>query len=66
VLWIRIRFILVTWIRIRIKYKSGSGTASNKNQDPDPHRSDKLDPESDSDPHQFADDKSKYLEYEPI
>jgi hypothetical protein len=27
-----------------------------------PHQSDKLDP----DPHQFADDKSKCMEYEPI
>jgi hypothetical protein len=30
--------------------------------DPDPHQSDKLDP----DPHQFADDKPKCKEYEPI
>jgi hypothetical protein len=30
--------------------------------DPDPHQSDKLAP----DPHQFADDKPKYMEYEPI
>jgi hypothetical protein len=28
----------------------------------DPHQSDKLDP----DPHQFADDNSKCMEYEPI
>jgi len=44
--------------------------ASNKNQDPDPHQdshqSDKLNPESDLDPHQFADDKPKRKEYEPI
>jgi hypothetical protein len=66
VLWIRIRTILVTWTCIRIKYKSGFRSALNKNQDPDPHQNDKLDPESDPDPHQFADDKSKYLEYEPI
>ncbi len=32
--------------------------------DPDPHQSDKLDPEPD--PHHFADDKSKCIEYEPI
>jgi hypothetical protein len=32
--------------------------------DPDPHLSDKLDP--DPNPHQFADDKSKYIEFEPI
>jgi hypothetical protein len=58
VLWIRIRIILEIWIRI----------ASNKKQDPDqhpdPHKSDKLDP--DPDPHQFADDKPKIMEYEPI
>ncbi len=29
---------------------------------PDPHQSDKLDP----DPNQFADDKPKRMEYEPI
>jgi hypothetical protein len=52
VLWIRIpiriRIIFLTWIRIRIK----------KNQDPhlDPHQSDKLDPETDPDLHQFGDD----------
>ncbi len=33
---------------------------------PDPHQSDKLDPESDPDPHQFGDDKPKYKEYEPF
>jgi hypothetical protein len=38
------------------------GSASNKNQDPDPHQSDKLDPEPDQDPHQFADDKPKWME----
>jgi hypothetical protein len=63
VLWIRIHIILVTWIRIRIK-KSGFRSASNKIQDPDPHPGDKLDPEPD--PHQFADDKPKCMEYEPI
>jgi hypothetical protein len=44
-------------IRIRIKYKT---------LDPNPHQSCKLDPEPDPDPHQFADDKSKCIEYEPI
>ncbi len=39
-----------------------SGSASTKNQVPDPHQSDKLDPA----PHQFADDKQKSMEYEPI
>jgi hypothetical protein len=42
--------------------------------EPDPHQSDKLDPDphqsdklkSDLDPHQFADDKPKRIEYEPI
>ncbi len=32
--------------------------------DPDPHQSDKLDPEPD--PHHYADDTSKCMEYEPI
>ncbi len=43
---------------------SASGSASNKNPDPDPdtHRSDKLEP----DPHQFANEKPKCMEYEPI
>jgi hypothetical protein len=51
-LWIqiRIRISLVTQIRIRIK------------QDPDPHQSDKLN----LDPHQFADNKPKCMEFEPI
>jgi hypothetical protein len=40
----------------------GSGSASNKN--PDSHQSDQLDP--DPDLHQFTDDKSKRMEYEPI
>ncbi len=34
------------------------------NQDPDPHASGKLDPEPD--PHKFADDKPKCIEYEHI
>jgi hypothetical protein len=36
--------------------------------DPDPHQSDKMDlePDLDQDPHQFADDKLKCMEYEPI
>jgi hypothetical protein len=51
VLWIRFR----NRIHIRI----------NKNQDPDPHQSDKLDP-ADPDLHQFADDKLKCMEYEPV
>jgi hypothetical protein len=42
--------------------------------DPDPHQSDKLDPDAHPDPHQsdkldplqFADDKPKCMEYEPI
>jgi hypothetical protein len=39
-------------------------SASNKNPDPHPDLQyrDKLDP----DPHQFADDKPKWMEYEPI
>ncbi len=55
---IRIRIIFLTWIRIRIK----------KNLDPhlDPHQSDKLDPETDPDLHQFGDDNPKYLEYDTI
>ncbi len=32
----------------------------------DPHQSDKLDPETDPDPHQFADVKPECMEYEPI
>jgi hypothetical protein len=35
-----------------------------KDPDPDPHQSDLLDP--DPHPHQFADDKLKCMEYEPI
>jgi hypothetical protein len=31
-----------------------------------PDQSDKLDPESDPDPHQFADDEPKCMEHEPI
>ncbi len=44
------------------------GSASNKNPDPhlDPHQSDKLDPESYPDPHQFADHKPKCMYYGPI
>ncbi len=39
-----------------------------KNQDPhlDPHQSDKLDPETDTDLHQFGDDNPKYLENDTI
>jgi hypothetical protein len=33
---------------------------------PDPHQSDKLDPKPDPDPNQFAGDKLKCMEYEPI
>jgi hypothetical protein len=33
-----------------------------KDADPDPHQGDKLDPV----PHQFADDKPKYMEFESI
>jgi hypothetical protein len=40
--------------------------ASNKKQQPDPYPSDRLDPETDPDPHQFADDKPIGMEYEPI
>jgi hypothetical protein len=50
------------------KKKSGSRPTSNKVQNlylhPDPNQSDKLDPEPDL--HQFADDKPKCMEYEPI
>jgi hypothetical protein len=31
--------------------------------DPDPHQIDKLDPEPNPDPHQFADGKPKCMEY---
>ncbi len=49
------------------KVGSGSGSESHKSDqldpDPDPHEnSDKLDPA----PYQFADDKPKCMEYEPI
>jgi hypothetical protein len=37
--------------------------ASNKKQEPDPYPSDRLDPETDPDPHQFADDKPIGMEY---
>jgi hypothetical protein len=43
-----------------------SGSTSNKHQDKDPHKKDMLDPELDPDPHQFADDKPKCMEYEPF
>ncbi len=63
---IRIRIILMNWTHIRgfasnriRKSGSASGSASNKNQGPDPHQSDKLDPEADLNPHQFADAKPK-------
>jgi hypothetical protein len=39
---------------------------TNKNQDPDPRRSNKLGLEPDPGPRQFADDKPKGMEYEPI
>jgi hypothetical protein len=48
-------------LRSRIKLKGRIGT--------DPHKSDKLNPDphqSDQDPHQFADDDQKFMEYEPI
>jgi hypothetical protein len=44
----------------------------NESQDPDSHQSDKLDPDPrqcdklDPDSHQFADDMTKCMEYEPI
>jgi hypothetical protein len=58
VLWIRIRIRmdphhLVTWICTQTRIPS------KKNPDPDRYQSDKLDPEPDPDPHQFADDKPK-------
>ncbi len=43
---------------------SASGSASTSNKNPDPHQSDNLYPEPD--PHQWADDKPKCKEYEPI
>jgi hypothetical protein len=45
---------------------SGYASASIKNPDPNPdaHQSYKLDPEPDL--HQFADDKPKCMEYDPI
>jgi hypothetical protein len=66
----------VLWIRIRScmdphnfgtldpdpRPHQKSGSASIKNQDPDPHQNDKLDP----DPYQFAHEKPKCMEYEPI
>jgi hypothetical protein len=53
------------------RFEPLSGTGS---MDPDPHQIDRLDPDPnlidrldpDKDPHQFADDKPKCLEYEPI
>jgi hypothetical protein len=49
---------------------SASGSASNENQNlyPHPalHQSDKLDTKPDPDPHQFADDKPKCMDNEPI
>jgi hypothetical protein len=36
----------------------------NDKLDPDPHQCNKL--ETDPDPHQFADDKPKCMEYEPL
>jgi hypothetical protein len=39
-------------------------TTQSDQLDPDPHQGDKLDP--DTDPHQFADNKPKCMEYEPI
>jgi hypothetical protein len=60
----------VLWIRIRIRIPDLHGSASFGNLDPHPdshpHQSDKLDPELDPDPHQFADDKPKCMEFEPI
>jgi hypothetical protein len=59
VLWIRNR-IRIKWkirIRIRIRIRITSDKLN-----PDPHQSDTLDP----DPLQFADDKPKCMEYEPI
>jgi hypothetical protein len=54
------------WLYWKPQSASGYASAINKNQDPnphpDPHQSDKLDP----DLHQFADDKPKCMEYEPI
>jgi hypothetical protein len=44
----------------------GSASTSYKNQEPNPHHNDKLDPEPNQDPQQFADDKPKCMEYEPI
>jgi hypothetical protein len=43
-------------------FGTGSASGSNKNPDPhsDPHKSDKMYP------HQFADDKPKCMDYEPI
>jgi hypothetical protein len=53
----------VLWFRIRIKLKGRIWIR-------DPHQSGKLDPDQsdklDPDPHQFADDKPKCKEYEPI
>ncbi len=67
VLLIRIRIILVTWIRTPDPHqiKSISGIASNKKKDLDPHQSDKLDSEPDPYPQQFA-DLPKCVGYEPV
>jgi hypothetical protein len=44
--------------------QSMGASASTKNPDQHPNQSDELDPEPD--PHHFADDKPKCIEYKPI
>jgi hypothetical protein len=68
--------------KVRCRYKVGSNVADldpHQIEKQDPHQSDKLevdpyqdsnkkklDPDPDLGPHQFADDKPKSMEYEPI
>ncbi len=55
----------VLWIQIWIKLKGQDPDPDQCDKlDPDPHQSDRLDP--DKDPHQFAGDKLKGMEYERI
>ncbi len=46
--------------------QSESASVNNQDADPHPHQSVKLDPVPDPNPHHFADDKPKCMEYEPI
>ncbi len=58
--------------RMRIQVTITIRILADLDADPDPqhctypHQSDKLDLEPETDPHQFADKKPKFMEYEPI